>query len=114
MRWSDVPLNPPERTLRQFAGLWTAVFAVLACRQGWLSAPGPAALVLVLLGLGGGALGLLWPRAVRPIFVGAVVVTFPIGWAVSHLVLAVLFYAVFTPLGLLFRLLGRDVLCRRP
>ncbi len=40
-------------------------------------------------------------------------VTYPIGWLVSRLLLGVLFYGMFTPLGLLFRLLGRDALARR-
>jgi hypothetical protein len=40
-------------------------------------------------------------------------VTFPFGWAVSHLLLAILFYGLFTPLGLIFRLLGRDPLRRQ-
>ena len=48
--------------------------------------------------------------AVKPIFVGWLVLTFPIGWTVSNLMLAILFYGVFTPLGLVFRLRGRDLL----
>jgi hypothetical protein len=37
-------------------------------------------------------------------------VAFPLGWLVSQLVLAILFYGVFTPLALVFRLIGRDAL----
>ena len=32
---------------------------------------------------------------------------------VSHLLLLILFYAMFVPLGLFFRLIGRDALARR-
>ena len=39
---------------------------------------------------------------------------FPIGWAVSHLILALLFYGLFTPLAALLRLIGRDALHRKP
>jgi hypothetical protein len=43
------------------------------------------------------------------------VAAFPIGWAISKMVLAVVFIVVFVPIGLLFRLLGRDALrVRRP
>lgn len=35
-------------------------------------------------------------------------VAFPIGWTVSRVLLALVFYGLFTPLGLLFRLMGRD------
>jgi hypothetical protein len=34
----------------------------------------------------------------------------PIGWVISHFVLAVLLYGLFTPIGLFFRLVGRDAL----
>jgi hypothetical protein len=37
---------------------------------------------------------------------------FPIGFVVSHVVLAVLFFGVLTPVGLILRLLGRDPLQR--
>jgi hypothetical protein len=60
-----------------------------------------------------GLVGLVMPRAIRPVFVASVVVTFPIGWVVSRLALAFLFYAVLTPIGLWFRLIGRDTLVLR-
>jgi hypothetical protein len=42
-------------------------------------------------------------------------VAFPIGWTVSRVLLAVLFYGLFTPLAVLFRLMRRDLLVlRRP
>lgn len=113
MRWSDIPFTPSAGTLRQFAGLWTLSFGGLACWQGFpLTTHGPA-LVLAALALTIGPLGLAMPRAIRPLFVGWMVVAFPISWGVSRLILACLFYAVFTPVGLLFRLTGRDVLRRR-
>lgn len=39
--------------------------------------------------------------------------TYPIGWTLSHLVLAALYYGVFAPIGLTLRALGRDPLQRR-
>ena len=41
-------------------------------------------------------------------------IVLPIAWTVSLLVLAAVFYGLLTPLGLMFRLMGRDVLDRRP
>jgi hypothetical protein len=40
-------------------------------------------------------------------------VTFPIGWTGSRLLLACLYYGIFTPVGLIFKLIGRDALARR-
>jgi hypothetical protein len=50
---------------------------------------------------------------VSPVFTGWMILAFPIGWTVSRLTAALLFYGLFTPLGLFFRLTGRDVLTRR-
>lgn len=113
MRWSDIPWRPTNRVLREFAGAWTLFFAGLAAWQGFVHDRQPLAVTLATLALTVGPLGLAWPQAVRPLLVAAMVVAFPIGWVVSHLLLAVLFYGLFTPLGLVFRLLGRDVLGRR-
>src|SRR5205823_3181256 len=63
--------------------------------------------------LGLGLLGLLAPARLRPVYVGLMVLTYPLNWLTSHLLLACLFYCVITPLGVFFRLIGRDVLTRR-
>ena len=36
--------------------------------------------------------GLARPQALRPVFLALTLVTFPIGWVVSHLTLAMIFY----------------------
>jgi hypothetical protein len=113
-RWSDIPFSPPARTLRQFTGLWLAFFAGLAVTEAFRHGPGARAGVCVALALALGPLGLWKPLAVRPVYVGALVLTFPLAWAVSTVVLAAVFYGVFTPLGLVMRLCGRDALRLRP
>ncbi len=113
MQWSDLSRMPTPKTLRQFAGLWLAVFGTLACWQGLVRNRLAPALALAALALAIGPLGLARPRAVRWVFVGAQIITFPIGWLVSQCVLALLFFGLFTPMGLVFRLLGRDALDRR-
>ena len=69
-------------------------------------------MALAALALMIGLLGLLWPRMIRPVYVGWMILAFPIGWTVSQAMLAVMFYGLFTPIGLLFRLIGRDPLHR--
>lgn len=113
MRWSDLPWTPSPRTLRQFAGLWILFLGGLACWHGLVRGHGTLAGVLAVLALTVGPLGLIKPQAVRPVFLGCLIVTFPIGWLVSRLLLACLFYGVFTPVGLVFKLIGRDALERR-
>jgi hypothetical protein len=114
MQWSDIQFNPPTRTLRQFAGLWLIFFAALATWQGFMRGHLGLGLGLAVLAVTIGPLGLLKPQVVRPIYVGWMIVAFPIGWTMSRVVLGLLFYGVFTPVAFLFRLKGRDVLCRQP
>jgi hypothetical protein len=115
MQWSDISLRPSPRTLRQFAALWLAWGAGLAAWLGLVHQESALALLLALLGLAIGGGGLVKPALVRWLYVGAMVLAFPIGWTVSLLVLAVLYYGILTPLALCFRLGGRDVLrLRRP
>lgn len=113
MQWSDLPRNPPARTLRQFAVGLLVFLVALACWQEFTHHNRFAAFMLAAVGLLAGSAGLVYPRLLRPVFVGWMVLAFPIGWAVSQATLAVLFYGLFTPIGLVFRLFGRDVLVRR-
>jgi len=113
MQWSDLSFAPAERTLRRLAAVWFLFFAILACWQGFRQQHVQMALVLAAVALGLGALGLVRPHLLRPLYAAALIAAFPIGWTTSRVLLAGVFYGLFTPLGLLFRLLGRDVLCRR-
>jgi len=103
--------NPSEKQLRQFAGIWFPAFCGLVgysighktghwreMEIGWVLAG--------LLSVG----GLVLPALIRPIFVGLILLTFPIGWVVSHLLLGLIFYGVVTPIGLILRISGHDPL----
>jgi hypothetical protein len=116
MQWSDIQFSPPRKTLRQFAGLWIAFFGGFALWQ-WLMRSHPtAAAVLALLAVTVGPIGLVRPEWLKPIYVSWMVLAFPIGWTVSLVILGVMFYGLFTPIALVFRLIGRDPLhrTRRP
>jgi hypothetical protein len=116
MRWSDIPFDPSRATLRQFAGLWLVFFGGLALWQGLVRGQTGLATLCAVLALTIGPLGLIRPGWIRPIYVGWMILAFPIGWSVSQVMLALMFYGLFTPIGLVFRLLGRDPLhrTRRP
>ena len=110
MHWSDLPLSPRDRDLRQFAALWIAFFSGLAAWQGFVRSHALLAWLLFGVAIAVGMLGLWRPRSIRPIYVGWLVLAFPIGWTVSHVILAAVFYLVFTPVALVFRVMGRDAL----
>lgn len=112
--------NPSDRQLRQF-GVYALVALPLV---GWLvlgptdpmtwkTSQGGAYGLFIALALLGGLLGWLWPKTLKPAFLTATLLTLPIGMAVGELLLLIIFFGIFTPMGLLFRLLGRDALHRR-
>lgn len=96
--------TPSRRELRWFAALWWPALCAVAGvflfrRLGWHSSA-------VLVWSGGGLLALLglWRTAIiQPIYTALMRVTFPIGWIVSHIVLAILYFAIFTPIGVVLR-----------
>jgi len=110
MRWSDIDLHPDDRKLRVFAAI---TGCLLAGMSGWRVAHGrtwiPFAAVAVLVL----AIGFVRPSLLRVFYVAIAVASFPIGWCASRVLLAIVFYGVFTPIALLFRLIGRDRLHRR-
>lgn len=112
MQWSDVPLDPSRKVLRQFAALSLIVLGSLACWRGLARGEWVAAAVLGTLALGVGLTGLLRPSLIRYVFIAAMIVTFPIGWLFSWVVLSLVYFGVFTPLAVAFRWTGRDALER--
>lgn len=112
MQWSDIQFRPSVTTLRQFAGLWLGCFGALGLWEGLVRGHSNAAFILVVLAIGVGIPGLIRPQLTRPIYVAWMVLAFPIGWTVSQVIVAILFYGLFTPIGLVFRLMGRDPLHR--
>lgn len=63
---------------------------------------------MLLLGIAIGVLGLIAPQSVRVIYLGAMIIAAPIGWVVSRVLLALLYYFLFTPIALVMRAIGRD------
>jgi hypothetical protein len=103
-----------ERELRQFAGIWFPAFgAVVGAMLYWKFELPTAAYAVWAVVAGLAVLGLWQPALIRPVYLGLMYLTFPIGWVVSHLILAVIYFGLITPLGLVMRLFGRDVMQRR-
>jgi hypothetical protein len=113
VEWSDLRRPVSRRVLRQFAGLWLACLAGLAAWLGLLRDDAAWSPILAAVSLVGFA-GLAAPAAIRPFYYIATYMTFPIGWVLSRVILGVLFFGVFTPVAVVFRLVGRDALDRTP
>jgi Saxitoxin biosynthesis operon protein SxtJ len=114
--------NPGRRQLRSFGIACVVAFGALGAwaffRQTVFGLPLSEPVALrVAAGLGAvaatsGVLALAAPSALRPLYWTLTAMSLPIGWVVSHTVVAILFFGMLTPIGLLFRLIGRDPLNR--
>ncbi len=117
----ELNLHPEPRILRQFGWVALVGFGALAA-MAWFErfvfafGLGESRVVVASVLAGLGALsflfGLVWPKGNRPVFVLLSVVTFPIGFVLSYVILGTLFFGLFAPIALLFRIMGRDPLKR--
>jgi len=109
----EINWHPSPKDLHIFALLVVvaaaAVGGVVYWRNDSISAP---ACIL------GGALavaivGRSYPVILRYIYTAWMLLALPIGWLVSHLLMAAVYYLVLTPIGVVMRLAGRDPLQRK-
>ena len=118
----EIDLHPSRETLRQFG--WIALvgfsflgmlawYELLIFSFGLGSAREPVA--LAFWGLAGLAtvFSLIFPSGNRPIYLGLTLLALPIGFVLSYVIMGLLFYGLITPVGLFFKLTGRDTMHRK-
>ena len=119
MKLVEIDWKPSERQLRQFG--WIALVGLPLA--GWMFSGRPwpgafsstqAAVVgsLAALGVLFAALGAVRPQLLRYPFLILMLVAFPIGLVLSELILVIIYFLLFVPVALVFRLIGRDALER--
>ena len=107
MKLLEINWNPTHRQLRQFGVICLIALPLI----GWLwGADVPVVLALAAIGLGLSILGLALPRSVKPIFLALTIVATPIGIVLGELAVLLVYFCVFFPIGLAFRLAKRDAL----
>lgn len=119
---SHIQINwkPKDRQLKQFGLISLVGFPlagwVLSGLPGWKTvwSDGSTAAVcsLMLLGVTLATLGFVRPQLLKPVFLLLSLVTFPIGLVVSEVVVLTVYVTAFVPMGLFFRLTGRDAMQR--
>jgi hypothetical protein len=110
----SLDIEPSRRQLRHFSGIWfpalVGVIGYLGLRWGWWDL---ASLAPIWLFAGTIALvGVCNPRFIRPVFFGLIYAVYPIGLVLSQVILAVVYFAVITPVGLALRKLAEDPMKR--
>lgn len=119
----EINWKPDSKLLRSFGLFGLGVLALLGALIWWRESffgirmqPGTAHIVAIVMFCAAGLFGLLAltaPKALLYPYVGLTAISLPIGWVVSHLIMGLLFYGVITPIGLVFRLMGRDAMDRK-
>ncbi len=109
----EIQWHPTAKQLRVFGvgGLLASIAAALVLHFGW----GLAALWAIVVLAAGAALclcSLISPAAARILYISLTLVAMPIGFVISFMLLAAFYFLLLTPVALVFRLIGRDALCR--
>lgn len=112
MSTTPINWNPDRKTLSDFSEFWLFFVGMVASPLALLRGHPNWAATFWVLAVAVRGLGWWRPAWVKPVFLGLTLATWPIGWVVSHLVLAFVYYLVVTPVGLALRIAGKDPLRR--
>ena len=109
----EINFRPAAKDLRWFGLLLWIFLALVGALLSWRA--GSLAPARILIAVGGGLCLVYYalPPLRRPLFVGWMVAFYPLGWLLSHLLFASIYFLVITPTGALMRLFGYDPMTRR-
>lgn len=106
-------LKPSDKQLREFGEISLCMCNVVGLLLMWLFGMSVKAfIVFCICGVAVFAASRISIKLVKPVYVSLIAATFPIGWVVSHAVMAIFYYVIITGVGLVFKLLKRDPLHR--
>ena len=97
-----------RRELREFAFILCCALGILGGLVFWRK--GEVGLLLWGIGFVILMVGLIRPRLLGPIHKGWMKLAFLMGFFMTHLILALMYYLVFTPMALIMKTLGKDPL----
>lgn len=109
MKLVDINWNPSEKQLRQFGVI--CLFALPLVGLLWAFG---SDVIAWLAGIGAvlAVVGLTYPQAIKPVFLLLMLVALPIGMVISELAMLIIYFGVFLPIAVCFKILGRDALNR--
>ena len=112
MRLIQIDHNPSRRQLAVFGVTWLAVFGVVGGIVLKTSESLPVATAVWAFAVALPIVGWFVPSFLRIVYVSMACAAFPIGFVVSHLMMATVYYGVLTPIGVVMRLFGYDPINR--
>jgi len=105
--------EPTPHELRIFGLLLALFFGLIGALVLWRARLWTIATLCLAIGLLSAIVYYSVPSLKRPMYMMCVAVTYPIGWTITHLLLALVYFGWITPVGLLMRLFGYDPMRRR-
>jgi len=109
----EINRNPSKRELAWFGLLCLGFFGLIGLSALHKTHSLHSAVVIWSVAAVGVAIYYAVPPLRRPIYLGWMYAAYPIGWVISHVLLAVAFFSVFAPIGILMRVISRDPLARK-
>jgi hypothetical protein len=114
MSMIEINWNPKKKELRDFGIIALVASVILSLALYFLKHLSmPWILVIISAGFIIFISSLLSAKLTRIIYLGMILLTFPIGWVMSFIVLAIFYFLIITPVGLFFHLIGHDPLHRK-
>lgn len=109
----ELPWYPTSKQLRQFAFVAPVGFALIGWAVYRWTGSANTWIALAAFGVVLALAGAARPGLVRPFYLLALALAFPIGWLVSNVAFFAMYFLLITPIALVFRLMGRDALALR-
>ena len=113
MAMIEINWSPNNKELRNFGRIALIALLIISLLFYWQGLALDWALIIFAAGVVIFVVSLISFKLTRIIYLGLTLVTLPIGLVLSHVLLAVLYFLLITPVGLLFRLIGRDLMHRK-
>ncbi len=114
MSMIEINWHPRHKELRNFGLIALIASVTISLLLYLLKDPG-IQWILAITGTGSAIFlcSLISDELTRIIYIVLTLITLPIGWVMSFIMLAIFYFLILTPLGLVFRLTGRDPLHRK-
>ena len=101
-------LSPVKKDLRNLGLVFLVAFGIIGGIVLWRG--GPSGPYWIGAGVLFGLWGLAWPAGLKPVYRLWMTLAIILGFFVSRILLGLIFYLVVTPIGLIMRLIGKDLL----
>ena len=110
----EIDWNPKSKQLQNFGKIALAASVIISLLLYLLKGVAIQWLLIICaFGLITFIISKISLKLTKMIYLGMILLTMPIGWVVSFILMAAVYFLMLAPLGLIFRLIGRDPLYRR-